>query len=106
VMWAASAMAAAAQNNSAPTAEQCKAGTVPLMVLGTYHMANPGQDTVNMKADSVSTPRRQKELVELLDRLAKFRPTKVGIESARGGKRPAQYSDYLAGNYKLTDNEI
>jgi hypothetical protein len=92
---------------SAQTAEQCPAGKVPVMVLGTYHMANPGHDTVNMKADSPMSPRRQKEIAELLDRLARFAPTKVAVESARTSKTvPNEYAKYLAGEYQLTDNEI
>ena len=92
---------------SAQTAEQCPAGKVPLMVLGTYHMSNPGQDLVNMQADSVSSPRRQKEIAELLERLAKFRPTKIAVEVSRTSKVVRnEYSQYLDGTYKLTDNEI
>lgn len=92
---------------SAQVAEQCPAGKVPIMVLGTYHMANPGRDTVNMKADSPRSPRRQKEIAELLDRLARFRPTKIGVESARTSKTvPNEYAKFLAGEYQLTDNEI
>src|SRR5436309_11895672 len=107
VMFGTWALLAAAQNNSAPTAEQCKAGTVPLLVLGTYHMANPGHDTVNMKADSVSAPKRQQELAELLERLARFRPTKIAVEATRTENVvPKEYADYLIGKYKLTDNEI
>jgi hypothetical protein len=101
-----SAVSVSAQAVQGQTAEQCPAGKVPIMVLGTYHMANPGHDTVNMHADSVSSPRRQKEMAELLERLTKFRPTKIALESTRDGKRPAQYAQYLAGSYQLTDNEI
>ncbi|MCU1306300.1 MAG: hypothetical protein JWN45_995 [Acidobacteriaceae bacterium] len=100
------AVSASAQAVQGQTAEQCPAGKVPIMVLGTYHMANPGHDTVNMHADSVSSQRRQKEMAELLERLAKFRPTKIAVESTRDGKRPAQYAQYLAGSYQLTANEI
>jgi hypothetical protein len=103
---ATAATTAHAQAVPGMTAEQCGAGKTPIMVLGSYHMANPGHDTVNMHADSVSTPKRQRELNELLDRLARFRPTKVAIESTREGTRPARYSAYLAGTYQLTENEI
>src|SRR4051812_10723469 len=99
--------AAAAQAVPGRTAEQCPTSQVPVMVLGTYHMSNPGLDTVNMHADSVSTPERQQQLAELLDRLARFRPTKIAVEASRTSKTvPTQYAQYLAGTYKLTDNEI
>lgn len=77
-----------------------------ILVLGTYHMANPGRDIFNMQADDVLSPKRQQELAQLLDVLRKFRPTKIAIESDPWGKRPQQYSDYLAGKYELTRNEI
>ena len=56
---------------------------VKVMVLGTYHFANPGLDVVNMQADDVLAPQRQAELEALTDRLAAFRPTVVAIESTR-----------------------
>ena len=51
-----------------------------LMILGTYHMANPGRDLINLEADDVLTPRRQKEIQELVQRLLAFHPTKVAVE--------------------------
>src|SRR5436305_15344316 len=93
--------------SAAQTAEQCPTGKVPLMVHGTYHMSNPGQDAVNIQADSVSSPRRQAELAVLLERLAKFRPTKIGVEASRTSKTVSnEYAQYLAGTYKHKDNEI
>ena len=77
-----------------------------ILVLGTYHMANPGRDVVNMQADDVLTPKRQQEIAQLIEVLKKFHPTKIAIEADVGSERVAkQYSDYLAGNYTLTRNE-
>lgn len=53
---------------------------VEVMVLGTYHFANPGQDKVNAQIDPVTTPAKQAELEELAERLAKFRPTVIAVE--------------------------
>lgn len=53
---------------------------VEVMVLGTYHMANPGLDLANVKADDVLKPQRQKELEALAAALAEFRPTKIVVE--------------------------
>ena len=77
-----------------------------ILVLGAYHMANPGHDIHNMQADDVLSPKRQQEIVQLLAALKRFNPTKIAIESDPGGRRPAQYADYLAGKYTLTANEI
>lgn len=77
-----------------------------ILVLGTYHMANPGRDVHNMKADDVLSPKRQQEIVQLIQVLKRFRPTKIAIEADVGGRRVAQeYSDYLAGKYTLSRNE-
>jgi hypothetical protein len=77
-----------------------------ILVLGTYHMANPGHDIYNMQADDVLAPKRQQEIAQLLEVLKKFNPTKIAIESDPNGPRPAKYADYLAGKYSLTSNEI
>jgi hypothetical protein len=78
-----------------------------ILVLGTYHMANPGQDMYNTQADDVLAAKRQQEIVQLVEVLKRFRPTKVAIEAAVGSPRIArEYSDYLAGKYTLTRNEI
>src|SRR2546426_12057529 len=52
-----------------------------VLVLGVYHMANPGQDVYNMEADDVLSPKRQKEIAELARVLEKFQPTKVAVEA-------------------------
>jgi len=54
---------------------------IQVMVLGTYHFDNPGQDLHNMKVDSVLTPSKQVELADLASRLAKFNPTKIAVEA-------------------------
>src|SRR3954447_27066570 len=78
-----------------------------VLVLGTYHMANPGHDIFNMKADDVLAPKRQAEMAKLIEVLKKFHPTKIAIESdAFSDKIPKRYADYLAGKYELTANEI
>jgi hypothetical protein len=77
-----------------------------ILVLGTYHMANPGHDLVNMQADDVLAPKRQQEIAELIEVLKKFHPTKIAIEADVGSEKVAQkYSDYVAGKYTLTRNE-
>src|SRR5215469_195368 len=76
-----------------------------ILVLGTYHMANPGHDVHNIQADDVLAPKRQKEILQLIEVLKRFHPTKIAIESI-GSRRVDQYSDYLAGKYTLSSNEI
>jgi hypothetical protein len=51
-----------------------------VLVLGTYHMDNPGPDLHNTKADDVLAPKRQAEIEELTAVLARFRFTKIAVE--------------------------
>lgn len=89
------------------SAQQSTPPRTEVLVLGVYHMANPGHDLFNMKADDVLAPKRQQEIAQLMDVLKRFRPTKIAIESDIYGQRGSrQYSDYLAGKYTLTTNEI
>jgi len=77
-----------------------------VLVLGTYHMANPGHDLFNMKADDVLAPKRQAEIAEVMAALKAFKPTKIAIESDSQKKFDERYAQYLAGKYELTTNEI
>jgi uncharacterized protein DUF5694 len=78
-----------------------------VLVLGTYHMANPGHDVFNMQADDVLSARRQQEIAELIAALERFRPTKIAVEADYGSDVvPKRYAEYLAGTHTLTRNEI
>jgi hypothetical protein len=78
-----------------------------ILILGTYHMANPGHDIHSTRVDDVLSPRRQKEIADLLIVLKRFQPTKIAVESHVGSQRlTREYSDYLTGKYTLTRNEI
>jgi len=96
------ALAAAAAAQPAPPRPRAE-----ILVLGTYHMANPGRDIFNTVADDVLAPRRQAEIAELLQVLKRFRPTKVAVESTVWeDARPKQYARYLAGEHELSRNEV
>ncbi|MFZ0796352.1 MAG: DUF5694 domain-containing protein [Terriglobales bacterium] len=78
-----------------------------ILVLGTYHMSNPGRDVYNIQADDILSPKRQQEITQLIEVLKRFHPTKIAIEADFGSQRvEQQYSDYLAGKYTLSRNEI
>lgn len=53
---------------------------VEVMILGTYHFGNPGQDVHNARIDSVLTPEKQAQLEAVAEGLARFRPTAVAVE--------------------------
>jgi hypothetical protein len=90
-----------------PHTSRAQSGPQPeILVIGTYHMANPGHDLHNMQADDVLSPKRQQEIAQLIAVLKLFNPTKVAIEDPVGSERPKrEYSDYLAGKFTLSRDE-
>ncbi|MEZ5423089.1 MAG: DUF5694 domain-containing protein [Pyrinomonadaceae bacterium] len=77
------------------------------MVVGSYHFANPGKDVVKSKSIDVSTPERQKEIIDLISRLETFKPTKIVLECdvEDEAKYRDRFAKYLAGAYQLSVNE-
>ena len=91
----------------APSAPTATPGRPEVLVVGTYHMANPAQDIFNLQADDVLTPTRQTELAEVIAILKKFQPTKIAVERNPGDRRTStDYADYRSGKHELTRNEI
>ena len=97
----------AALSQQSPADKPPSPARAEVLVLGVYHMSNPGHDIFNMQADDVLAPRRQGEIAQLTAALQKFHPTKIAVEADVGNDRiPKRYADYLAGKYELTRNEI
>jgi len=95
-----SALSALAQQPAPPARAE-------VLVLGVYHMNNPGRDIFNMQADDVLAPKRQAEIAHVVAALTRFHPTKVAIEDTVGDDRyPKRYAEYLAGKHELTRNEV
>ncbi|MEJ7622936.1 MAG: DUF5694 domain-containing protein [Pyrinomonadaceae bacterium] len=89
------------------TAQTAKQTKPVVMILGSYHMGNPGLDVNNIKADDVLAEKRQKEITEFVAQIKKFRPTKIAIEvPAENTKYTEKYTQYLKNNYTLTANEV
>lgn len=79
---------------------------VPLMLLGSYHMGNPGQDMFNLEADDVLSPKRQAEIEAVVQKLATFKPTRIAVEAPFGDSATqARYRQYLTGQYELGRGE-
>jgi hypothetical protein len=85
-----------------------KTAGAQVLVLGSYHMSNPGLDAVNITADDVLAPKRQREIEELALRLARFRPTKVAVEIpfGRDSASNALYRRYVQGGHALDRTEM
>ena len=85
-----------------------KTAGAQVLVIGSYHMSNPGLDAVNITADDVRSPKRQREIEELAGRISRFRPTKVAVEIpfGRDSTSNALYRQYVAGTYALDRTEM
>ncbi len=70
-----------------------------VMVLGSYHLSAEADDTL--------TTQRQAEIVEVVERLRRFQPTKIVVElmPEHGEAFHAKYQAYLAGEHPLAANE-
>ena len=88
----------------------CLMATAPkphIMILGTYHMGNPGLDIANVKSDDVLVPKRQAEIAEVIAILKKFKPTKIAVEAPLNDPGVQQrFQEYRMGKFELRRNEI
>ena len=74
---------------------------IEVMVLGTYHMGNPGQDLHNARIDPVTTPAKQAELEAVAEALARFQPTAIAIE--RVARNPSDMLDHRYPDFTPAD---
>lgn len=58
-----------------------QARDVQVMVLGTYHLANPGQDLHNVEVDDVTAEPRQRQLEAIADVLTNYMPDRIAVEA-------------------------
>lgn len=79
---------------------------IPILILGSYHMSNPGADRFNLESDDVLSPGRQAEIEDVVNRLSAFRPTVVALESPWGSAGNAtDYRAWLEGEHELRRKE-
>ena len=78
-----------------------------LVILGTYHMSATKTNIINREVDDITTAVRQKQVVELVERLKKINPTKIALECDIEDDAKVQefYNQYLAGTRQLSKNE-
>lgn len=91
----------AARDGAAPT----DARDAQIMLVATYHFGNPGQDLHNVKADDVLAPQRQEEVRAVVEALARFEPTFVGVEWPAHVVEE-RYAKFLAGTLPESRNEV
>jgi hypothetical protein len=89
------------------TQAEAEAKRAEVLVLGVYHIANPGRDIFNMQADDVLSPKRQQEIAQLAAVLKRFQPTRIAVEAPYGEDVvPQRYAEHLAGTRPLSRNEV
>lgn len=81
------------------------AGPAQVMVLGTYHFANPGRDVMNTQAGDILSEEKQREVKAVTDALARFGPTKIMVEARDQSEVDAEYRAYVHGERELEANE-
>jgi len=80
-----------------------------IMLLGVFHFEDRGVDRYKPQVGfDVFAERRQAEIVEVVERLAGFRPNKIAIERS-AQDRPeidTSYNVYLEGQFELPGDEV
>jgi hypothetical protein len=74
-----------------------------IMVLGVFHLVSTTNMFTQKQGDTL-TPKRQREIEEVVERLKAFHPTKIAVEH-HDAKLNERYQPYLAGKYVLTGDE-
>jgi hypothetical protein len=75
------------------------------MVVGGFHMANPGHDIHNVTVADVLEAKPQAEIAGITESLLRFRPTKVMAEWS-ADVASERYGKYLAGTLAPSRNEV
>lgn len=76
-----------------------------VMIVGTYHFSNPGQDQHNVKSDDVLTPARQRQLQAIAKGLMRFHPTLVAVEWP-ADQVEERYAKFRTGTLPPSRNEV
>lgn len=78
-----------------------------IMILGTYHFANPGLDVAQFETADILTDSKQQEVRQVVKSLAKFKPTKIAVERRRTKQEQIDslYLAYLNRNHELGRGE-
>ncbi|VAW43184.1 hypothetical protein MNBD_CHLOROFLEXI01-1973 [hydrothermal vent metagenome] len=79
-----------------------------VLILGTYHFANPGLDYVQTQVADVFSSEKQAEITAVLNMLATFQPTKIGVEVPynKTNELNQLYQAYRSGNHQLRRSEV
>ncbi|MUV15441.1 DUF5694 domain-containing protein [Noviluteimonas gilva] len=85
--------------------EAAKPAPTKVMIVGTFHLDNPGRDVFNVQVDDVLAKKRQAELADIAKGLARFEPTQVMVEWPQA-TTDEQYASYRTGKLAPSRNEV
>jgi Family of unknown function (DUF5694) len=79
-----------------------------VLFLGTFHFSNPGLDYVKSEVPDVLSDVRQKEIAQVVEKLAKFKPTRIVLEwpAEKDAELNKRYEAYRTGKAELGRDEI
>jgi hypothetical protein len=78
---------------------------IQVMVVGLFHMSNPGHDLHNTKAADVLDANQQRQIAAITSALNRFHPTKVAVEWDEPSVAE-RYPKYLSGTLEASHNEV
>lgn len=78
---------------------------VTVMIVGTFHMSNPGHDLHNTQVDDVLSDNRQAQIARVTGALARFHPTVVAAEWP-ADLAAQRYDAYIKGTLPPSHNEV
>lgn len=76
-----------------------------VLILGTFHFANPGKDIHNLEAVDVLTDDAQRQIAAIADAIGRFEPTRVFVEWPENVV-DERYAAYLDGSLAPSRNEV
>lgn len=78
-----------------------------VLLLGSFHFANPGLDVAKFEDANILSDKRQKEVEAVVAKLKEFKPDKIFIEVPVSAQKSydSLFTAYKNGNYKLNKNE-
>jgi len=103
ILASALGLAAFAASTAVPAADSPR---TQILLVGVDHLGKK-HDVHNSPNIDPMTPQHQAEIKEIIDDIARFKPTKVMVEhDFQDPKTIADYQDYLAGKFTLGPNEV
>jgi hypothetical protein len=80
------------------------AAPVSVMIVGVVHFGNPARDLHDVTMDDVLSPKRQVEIQNVIEALARFHPTRVMVEDDQA-RVDARYDQFRKGTLSPSRNE-